>query len=104
MENLTFPRDTFDQDVTFKVEYKGHKGRPHFITAYLFNDEEGGKIYIMQKSACLKSHYTDKDREEQDRLRKQTAVKDGDTVTVNGETYKVKILGNYSDAGYLVKV
>jgi hypothetical protein len=100
--NLTFPRDNFDQDSTFAFEYKGFRGNPCVATGYLFRGDTDGQIYLMKQSACLKDSYTAKDDEERARLNAQTPVKHGDTVTLEGKDYTVKILGNYSDAGRLI--
>jgi hypothetical protein len=101
---LNFPRDNFDQDNTFAFVCKGFRGNDCIATGYLFNSEDEGKIYVMKQSACLKSAYTAKDDEERARLSAQAPVRNGDIVEVGGHQYTVKILGNYSDAGYLAAV
>ena len=58
----------------------------------------------MQKSACLKQHYTERDIAERNKLNAMTPIKNGDIVLVNGKQYEVKILGDYSDAGRLIPV
>lgn len=103
MTTLNFKNDTFHRGVSFRVAIQGRKGE-HTITCYLFNSEDEGKIWILQESACLKSHYSVKDHAELDRLAAMTPVRDGDMVEVEGQQYKVKILGDYSDAGYLIKI
>lgn len=102
MRELTFPVDTFDQDATFPFEYLNYKNLPFVSTAYLFNSEKEGKIYIMQKNACIKAEYTEKDYQESKRMKEETPVRNGDKVVVGSNVYLVTILGNYSDAGYLV--
>ena len=99
---LKFPRDNFDQDNTFSVAYYNYRNMERTMTAYLFYSPTEGRIYIMQESACLKDHYTDKDNEELARLREQVPVRDGDIVELEGAQYKARIKGNYSDAGYLI--
>lgn len=101
---LNFTRDNFDQDNTFTFAYQGIRGQERTATGYLFNSKDEGTIYIMKQSACLKDSYTAKDMEESARLNAMTPVRDGDLVLVEGQQYKVKILGNYSDAGRLVKI
>lgn len=103
MHALNFPRDNFDQDNTFRFVVIGTRGREIPKTGYLLEVEDC-QIYLMQQSACLKASYTDKDIEERDRLNAQEPIRDGDTVTVAGKAYRVKILGNYSDAGRLIPV
>ena len=99
---LNFPIDNFDQDNTFTFEYAGIRGTARTATGYLFQD--GEQIFLMKQSACIKAEYTAKDREESDRLRAMTPVRTGDIVEVRGQQYRVKILGNYSDAGRLIPV
>lgn len=101
MITLNFPRDNFDQDNTFAFVYLGARGVERIATGYLFNAADEGVIYIMKQSACLKGHYTDADCAEQRRLDAQIPLRTGDVVTVDGKQYRVRILGNYSDAGRL---
>lgn len=101
MTKLNYRRDNFDQDNTFAFAYNGRRGEV-VTTGYLFNATDEGRIYVMQRAACLKSHYTEADHAETARLNAMTPVRDGDTVEVEGKQYRVKILGNYSDAGYLI--
>lgn len=103
MTTLNFKNDTFHRGVSFRVAIAGRRGE-RTITCYLFNSEDEGKIYVMQEAACLKSHYSAADHAEFDRLAAMTPVRDGDVVEVEGQQYTVKILGDYSDAGYLVKI
>jgi hypothetical protein len=100
---LNIRTDNFDQDNTFTFAFIGSRGQERVRTGYVADFEEEG-VYIMQKGACLKSHYTAKDYEETDRLNAMTPVRTGDIVEVNGKQYTVKILGDYSDAGRLIPV
>jgi hypothetical protein len=104
MQVLNFPIDNFDQVNTFAFEYKGFRGNPVQATGYIFHDDEKDVMYIMKKSACLKSHYTKEDDAERLRLNTMTPVRHGDIVEVSGKQYRVQILGNYSDAGRLIPV
>ena len=101
---LNFTRDNFDQDNTFTFAYRGVRGQERTATGYLFNSKDEGVIYIMKQSDCLKGAYTAKDVGESARLNAMTPVRDGDVVEVEGQQYKVRILGNYSDAGRLQKI
>lgn len=103
MQALNFPIDNFDQDNTFTFAYQGIRGQERTATGYLFDGGDEG-IYIMKKSACLKAQYSDKDREESARLLAMTPLRTGDIVELNGQQYRVSILGNYSDAGRLKPV
>ena len=87
------------QELTFNVSY----GRG-ISKCYLFEDQKEDVIWIMSVGACIKSHYSDADRAETERLSKYLHLKDGDVVRIKGrhnKEYKVKVNGNYSDLGYL---
>ena len=102
MTILTFPADTFDKPAHFAFEYLDFRKRPTRGEGYLFRDDEDGQVYLMKASACLKDHYTAADRAHTDRIYvTETPVRDGDVVEVEGQRYRVRILGNYSDAGRL---
>ncbi|UTS52020.1 hypothetical protein [Synechococcus phage BUCT-ZZ01] len=103
-QQLNYMADNFDQENTFSFEYVGFRGVTRRATGYLFNCEKENKIYILQKSAYIKSHYTEADNAERTRLNTMTAVKTGDIVEVEGKKYEVKILGDYSDAGRLIPI
>ena len=100
---LTIAEDYFDTAADFTFEYKGYAGRTCTASGYLFQSSDG-QIYLMKNSAVLKSQYSDEDRAERARLNSMDPVRDGDTVTVSGKQYKVKILGNFSDAGRLYAI
>ena len=100
---LTIAQDSFDTAADFTFEYKGYAGRTCTASGYLFQSDDG-QIYLMKNSAVLKSHYSDEDRAERIRLNSMNPVRDGDTVAVNDKQYKVKILGNFSDAGRLYAI
>lgn len=100
---LNFPRDNFDQDNTFVFAYQGARGIERQATGYLFQSGDQG-IFIQKKSAFIADSYTEADRAESARLAAQAPLRTGDEVTVEGKQYKVRILGNYSDAGRLIPV
>ncbi len=101
MQVLNFPTDNFDRQATFRFAFKGFRG-VSTRTGYLFFADDVNKIYVMQKSACLKSQYSDAEIAELDRLNNSTPIATGDVVEVNGKQYTVKINGDYSDAGFLI--
>lgn len=57
----------------------------------------------MQASTVIKDEYSLEEIEQHERLNAMKPIALGDTVTVNGAEYTVKILGDFSDAGYLIK-
>lgn len=104
IQTLSFPVDTFDQKRTFTFEYSGWSGKTRKGTGYLLSAKLEGKIYIMQRSTCIKDSYTAADHEESERLAAMEPVRDGNVVMVDGDLYLVQILGNFSDAGRLVPI
>ena len=98
---LNFCSNIQDQENTFTFAYKNSRGQERTGTGYLFDGKEEG-IFIMQQSACIKSQYTQKDREESARLLAMTPLRTGDIVELEGRTYTVQINGDYSDAGQLI--
>lgn len=99
---LSIAKNSFDTAADFTFEYKGYAKRICTASGYLFQD--GDQIYLMKHSEVLKSHYSDEDIAESSRLNSMTPVRDGDIVEVDGKQYKVKILGNFSDAGRLYAI
>lgn len=57
-----------------------------------------GVIWAMQTAATLKDHYTDDDRRRLDRLRDMEPILNGAIVKITGLHYRVKVLGDFSDA------
>lgn len=99
MQTLTLALDSFDQDNTFTIEVVKPR-RTLTIRAILCRDYQkqgDGILWAMQKSACLKSHYTPKDEEERARLNAMRPLQHGDTVTIEGKPYKARILGDFSN-------
>lgn len=99
---LNFKNDTY-RSASFRVAIASRRGE-RTITCYLFNSKDEGKIWILQEPACLKDKYSEVDVAELARLNAMTPIRNGDIVEVEGQQYKVRIQGNYSDAGYLVKI
>ena len=100
---LTIPADNFDRAARFAFEYLNYKKQPTRGEGYLFYDDSEDQFYILQCASCLQSSYTDAERAHTDRIyRGEQVVRSGDSVTVAGKAFTVKILGNYSDAGRLI--
>lgn len=99
MQVLTRIQDTFDQDNTFAMEIVKPR-RTVRITASLqcgYQKDADGIFWAMKRSACLKAQYSDKDREESARLLSMEPVRNGDTVLIGGQQYRVRVLGDFSD-------
>lgn len=101
-KTLTLMSDSFDQENTFLFAYTNFRGVERTGAAYILHDQKNGKFIIMQRSTCMKDVYTEADIAERNRLNSEKPVRDGDLVEVRGLVYSVRIVGNYSDAGYLV--
>ena len=101
MRELKLSTDTFDQENTFAVSHI------KYATCSLHRDYKvnGDGIYwVMQKAGMLKSHYSDQDRAESERIMADKGISNGDVVLIDGNEYKFKYLGNYSDCGYFEPV
>ena len=99
MKTLNLSTGSFDQDNTFSIS------KLKYSRCKLFKDyqKEGDGIYwVMLCSAMLKAEYTDKDREEAERLNDPASIiDDGEIVLVDGKQFKVRVLGRYSDCAVL---
>lgn len=93
----------FSQDDTFTFSLPNPRRNDIPRTGYILDCEEDG-LFLIQKSAMLKSHYTEQDHADRARLNAMTPIKNGDFVLVDGKQYKVLIKGDYSDAGRLIPV
>lgn len=99
MQTINLTTDSFDQDNTFTVEVRGFK-RMKTIVASLhrgYQTDADGIFWAMKRSACLKAEYTTKDMEESARLNAMAPVRHGDLVSIEGHTYRVRVLGDSMD-------
>ena len=98
MKTINVSTGSFDQDNTFSItplKYSTCKVYQGYQT------EDDGIYWVMQCSAMLKSHYTDKDREESERLMNPAnAVANDEVVLIDGKQYKFRFHGNYSNCGF----
>lgn len=103
MITLHIPADNFDRAAGFAFEYMDYKKQPQRAEGYLFYSEQDCTMYLMKRTVCIQSSYTDAERAHTDRIyRGDAVVRNGDSVMVDGKPFTVKILGNYSDAGRLI--
>lgn len=102
MQTLTLSTGSFDQDNTFIIETKGFS-KIKRMRASLFCCSKGN-YYALQHASCLKNEYTLQDKLETNRLNTMTAIKHSDIVVINGNSYKVKVTGDYSDCATFEKV
>ena len=88
----------------FTFEITRYNGKKSDCDGYIFKCDQENKIYIMQCSAVLKGHYTAEDIALRDRLNALEPLRTDDIVLFEGKPHKVKINGDYSDAGLLIPV
>jgi hypothetical protein len=102
---LEFRADRFDKSKNFRFQFEGSCNSMQERTGYLFLSKHNGveTICVMQTSAVIKDGYSQEEIEQRKRLSATNPIASGDVVTVKGAEYTVKILGDYADAGYLVK-
>ncbi len=93
-------RKSEHQELTFNVNHCRGTAK-----CYLMEDQKEDRLYILSTGACIKSHYTEADYAEGDRLSKELPLNHGDIVQIVGrfgKKYKVHVNGNYSDLGELI--
>jgi|APGre2960657373_1045057.scaffolds.fasta_scaffold168290_1 hypothetical protein len=88
----------------FTFEITRYNGAKSDRDGYIFKDDREGKVYIMQCSAILQSSYSAEEIAQRDRLNASEPLKTGDVVLFEGKPHKVKINGDYSDAGVLIPI
>lgn len=103
MKTLRFSTSTFDADAKFAFEYQGRRGSQVRATGYLKDYRNSGEgVVLLQSPRFLSNSYSDADIALDRRIASEEPVRDGDIVEVEGERFRVRILGDYSDAGRLI--
>ena len=105
MQTLTISQDSFDTAARFTINLSRKNGL--YSEASLHKDYKStndGVFWALQKSACLQSHYSVKDIAHRDHLRNMKPLEHNDFVMIEGEQYKVRVLGNFSDCAIFDKV
>lgn len=104
MKTLKLSTGTFDQENTFMVS-NPRNGLGIKASLHKDYDSTGDGIYwALQSSACVKSEYSDLDREETNRLSAEGVIQNGEIVMISGNKYKCRILGDYSDCAIFDEV
>lgn len=67
-------------------------------------DSLGGGFYGMKEQDVLKAVYSDKDKQEDAARATAVELVDGETVMIDGEAYRVDLLGDYLDCAEFYKV
>lgn len=94
---LTLSTGTFDHVNTFRVE--GVRGR-----CSLMSGEGDGILWVMQRAGCIAASYSADEIAERERLASEAPIADGEIVIVDDAAYRVKLIGNYSNAAVLEPV
>lgn len=102
MKTLILATDTFDQVNTFVVAVGN---RTKWVSLRRDYDKVGDGIYwALSSGAVLKDKYTAADVAERDRLNAETPLQHGEIVLIDGEQYKTRVLGNYSNCAIFDKI
>lgn len=103
MKTLRFTTNgIFDDAAKFAFEYE-RRGSPVRATGYLRDYRDSGEgVVLMQEPTFLADSYSEAEIAMRKRVASEEPVRDGDIVEVEGERFRVRILGNYSDAGRLI--
>lgn len=96
MRKLTLSADNFDQINTFAV-FVGSGIPPRCSLRRGYQTKDDGIYWALMHSSCLKAEYTDVDRAERERLASETPLRNQDRVEIDGNVYRVHVLGYYSD-------
>lgn len=105
MQTLTISQDSFDTASRFTINLNRKNGLYSEASLHKdYNKQGDGILWALQKSACLQSHYSEQDIAHRDRMRNMQPLKHGDLVVIEGQQYKVRVLGNFSDCAIFDKV
>jgi len=77
-------------------------GRARVVTAEIMQYD--GQVCIINPGAMLKATYTDAEVEAHKRLLASEPIEDGEIIAINGRTYRVTVLGDFSDVCDLAEV
>ena len=101
MRTLTLSTGSFDRDNTFRVNlgrrYSGFRCK--LFSGY--QTENDNVLWIMQCAAVLSDSYSAVEEAERTRLHAETPVENGDIVLVDGNQYRVRVNGDFSDCAIL---
>lgn len=68
-----------------------------------YKEINDGIFWGLQNSSCIKSHYTQEDKNHIEKMKNEIPLKSGEKVLINKEIYIIKIIGNYSDCAIFEK-
>tara|TARA_Y100000015_G_scaffold37630_1_gene39726 strand:+ start:936 stop:1298 length:363 start_codon:yes stop_codon:yes gene_type:complete len=89
--NVKTARNADGEMITFDLSVKK-------VSLYQgYDTKDDGIFWGLASGATLKSSYSQADKDEQKRLREDAPVEDGDIVLIEGNQYRAKVLGDYSN-------
>ena len=94
MKTLIPSTSNFDRVNSFVVKFDGSSGSN---VASLRKSHHTGMFWALKRNTRLKDIYTEDDRAESARLNASEPICDGEIVEIEGNKYKVRVLGNFTD-------
>ena len=103
MKTLKLSTGSFDQVNTFQIDI----GKAFHMKASLncgYDKQDDGIFWALKSSACIKDVYTEADYTETARFDSEEPLKHGEIVIIEGEQYRVRVKGQFSDCAMFDKV
>lgn len=104
--NTTTTRPSLSADAASSEEFAlivpNHRKEPVRITAQV--TVWGDDVFVTSAGATVCDSYTADQKATIDRLANEEPVRDGDIIAVNGNQYRVKAVGVFSDPAKLIAV
>jgi hypothetical protein len=96
IKTLNVSEGSFDQVNTFTISKFKYNSRCSLEKDY--KTEGDGIYWVLKHGACLQAQYSDADLAEKARLQSPEAIlEDGEIVLIDGNQYKLRWIGDYSD-------
>lgn len=95
------------KDAIDAVEYNVNVGKEfpnRVIVCKDYAKVGDGVLWLMTLATILLPKYSEKDKATTERLRTEAPIENGEVVLVDGEQYKVRVLGAYANCAILDKV
>ncbi|HPD73472.1 MAG TPA: hypothetical protein PLL30_16995 [Candidatus Krumholzibacteria bacterium] len=101
MRTMQLHTDSFDRKNTFRIRCgrDGYAARASLHRGMLTRDD--GVLWVLQHASCIASSYSADEIAERERLAAEAPVVNGEIVEVEGEKYRVRVIGDYSDCAIL---
>jgi len=93
MKVIRLSENAFDFGAEFKVS--GVRGGVSLQMDY--KKAGDGILWGLQGGGMLKAHYSEAERAHKARMQAMEPIENGEIVSIDGETYRTRVLGNFSD-------